>query len=107
MRTMIAALFLLVACAEAPQTYRDLDRLGRDYQRDASRSPRPETAEDTCGRAAFQRLIGARADQIDRATLPAHARVIMPDSLVTQDFSAARLNVIVGSDGKVGSLACF
>jgi hypothetical protein len=62
---------------------------------------------DTCGMAQFAHLVGAPADQIDRATLPAGARVITPDTMVTQDFRAERLNIMVGVDGVVGSLACY
>jgi len=65
------------------------------------------TAQDTCGAARFASLIGTQADQIDRSTLPARTRIITPDAMVTQDFSPARLNIFVGTDGRVGSLRCF
>ena len=65
------------------------------------------TAQDTCGMARFAHLVGTQADQIDRATLPPRTRVITPDMMVTQDFSPQRLNIIVGTDGRVGSLRCF
>jgi len=65
------------------------------------------TAQDTCGAAAFASLVGTQASAIDQATLPAGTRVITPDMMVTQDFSAQRLNIMVGTDGKVGSLACY
>jgi hypothetical protein len=72
----------------------------------------PDTAEeatqaDTCGIARFRHLIGTRADQIDRATLPAGTRVITPDMAVTMDFRAERLNIMVGTNGVVGSMRCF
>lgn len=41
-------------------------------------TPQEATEADTCGMARFQHLIGARADQIDRATLPQGSRVITP-----------------------------
>lgn len=65
------------------------------------------SSEDTCGRAAHARLIGMDAGDIDPATLPAGARIITPDMMVTQDYRATRLNVVVGTDGRVGSLACY
>jgi hypothetical protein len=65
------------------------------------------TAQDTCGMANFQHLIGVHMDQIDRATLPPRARIITPDSMVTQDFSAERLNLFTGTDGRVSSMRCF
>jgi hypothetical protein len=51
-------------------------------------------------------LIGASAEQIDRAALPPRTRV-EPNTMVTMDFSAERLNIIVGADGRVGSMRCF
>lgn len=112
MRLLAAAVLALaaVACTQAPQTYRDLDKLGRDYQREVATSPQTAqeaTSRDSCGAGRFAHLVGTHAAQIDRAALPARARVITPDMMVTQDFSAERLNVLVGSDGKVGSLACY
>lgn len=74
--------------------------------------PAPETAEeatqaDTCGLSRFTHLIGTPAANIDRATLPPRTRIITPDMAVTMDFSAERLNIITGTDGRVGSLRCF
>jgi hypothetical protein len=96
MRALIAALALLSACTTATP---------------APSSP-PDTAEeatqaDTCGIARFRHLIGTRADQIDRATLPPATRIITPDMAVTMDFSAERLNIMVGTNGIVGSMRCF
>jgi len=65
------------------------------------------TAQDTCGAAAHQALIGTPASAIDLSTLPAGTRVLTPDMMVTQDFRADRLNVITGTDGLVGSLSCY
>lgn len=78
----------------------------------ACTTPRPDTGEeateaDTCGMARFAHLVGQPADNIDRSSLPERARVITPDMMVTQDFSAERLNIFVGTDGRVGSLRCF
>jgi len=92
MRAALAALALLAACA-AP-------------------TPPPENAgeanaADTCGAARFAGLVGTQADAIDRSTLPPGTRIITPDMMVTQDFSAERLNIMVGTDGRVGSLSCY
>lgn len=65
------------------------------------------TAQDTCGMAAFQHLIGTPASAIDQSTLPPRTRIITPDMMVTQDFSPQRLNIMVGTDGIVGSMRCF
>lgn len=97
-RTVLIALIALGACAA--------------QDRPASQAGAPQNAEeatraDTCGATRFIGLIGTPADQIDRAALPASARVLTPAMMVTADFRADRLNIIVGTDGKVGSLRCF
>lgn len=106
----MAALAVIGACVAQPQTYRDLDRIGQEYEREAMAAPKtPEeaTARDACGAGRFGSLVGTRADQIDRSALPAGARVIMPGQMVTMDFSPARLNVRVSPDGRVAALECF
>lgn len=75
-------------------------------------APPPQNAAeasdaDTCGMAAYERYIGRPVSEIDRAALPPRTRIITPDMAVTMDFSAERLNIMVGTDGRVGSLRCF
>ena len=65
------------------------------------------TAQDTCGAAAFQSLIGQPATTINLGTLPSGTRIITPEMMVTQDFVATRLNITVGADGNVASLNCY
>lgn len=65
------------------------------------------TAQDTCGAAAHQALIGTQASAIDLSTLPAGTRVVTPETMVTQDFRPDRLNITVGADGVVASLNCY
>lgn len=118
MKRMFAAVAVLAAaaCTQTPQTYRDLDRLGQDYEHETlTGQPAPAaplnaeqaTAQDTCGAARFRSLIGTQADQIDRASLPARTRVIMPGQMVTMDFSPDRLNIRVAPGGVVTTLECF
>ena len=106
-RALVVSLAVLASGCVAPQqTTRDLDRLTNDAEQNAM-SAGMNAGNDTCGMAPFQRLIGKPAGEIDRATLPARARVIMPGQMVTQDFSPQRLNIRVAPDGKVASLGCF
>lgn len=106
-RLTVAVLALAIAgCGSPPQTYRDLDKLGQEYQR-PPQNAEEATRADTCGAARFRHLIGTLADQIDRSALPANTRVITPGMMVTQDFSATRLNIHVSMDGRVASLRCF
>jgi len=95
MRALIVAALvgLVSACASTPATTPD--------------TAEEATQADTCGMARFNHLIGTRADQIDRATLPAGTRVITPEMAVTMDFRAERLNIMVGTNGIVGSMRCF
>lgn len=95
MRSVLAgaAVMLMAACATAPAA--------------PPQSADEGTQQDTCGAARFAHYVGHPADHIDRAALPARTRVITPDMMVTQDFSPERLNIMVGTDGRVGSLRCF
>lgn len=112
-RLLLAAALLAGACAQAPQTYRDLDRLGREYSRQEAQSAQQPanaeqaTARDTCGASRLRHLVGTRASQIDRASLPPRTRIITPGMMVTQDFSPQRLNIHVAPDGNVAALDCF
>ena len=101
MRAALSALALLAACA-APETPEQAPPANGEPQ-----NAEEATQADSCGARRFTGLIGTPADQIDRSTLPTRTRVITPDMMVTMDFSAQRLNIIVGTDGRVGSLRCF
>ncbi len=106
------ALLALAACETPDPTYRDLDQMGRNYQRDTQASATPQNAEqataaDVCRARQFRSLIGTPASSIDRSTLPAHTRIISPGMMITQDFSPERLNVRVAPDGKVAAVECF
>lgn len=108
-----AAMALALAACQAPDpTYRDLDQMGRDYQRQTAGSSNPQneeqaTAADVCHASQFRSLMGTPASAIDRSTLPPHTRIITPGMMVTQDFSPERLNIRVAPDGKVAALQCF
>ncbi|MBL8543180.1 MAG: hypothetical protein JNJ63_05180 [Hyphomonadaceae bacterium] len=102
-RLLLGALLALGACSnDEPMTYRDLDRLATQQQREAIGRPAP----DTCQMAAHQSLIGQDGAAIDRSALPAGARVICHQCAVTLDYSAERLNIQLGADGKVESMRC-
>ena len=98
----------LVGCIQQAQTYRELEQIQRDYERDAKAAPAPRglPAEDTCGAGAFAQLIGQPEREIDRTSLPDTARVVGPDTVVTMDFAPGRLNVMVNAQGVVTELRC-
>ncbi len=98
----VAALLALAACATEAPTYRDLERVGREYE-DQGVSPLAERGA-SCGANQHTARIGtAIADW----TPPAGARVIRPGTPVTRDFRRERLNVIVDAEGRITSLECY
>lgn len=106
MRAILALCVAALAACETPEpTQRDLDRIGRDYQRRQA-----ETGEsapvDSCGMAAHAHLIGQSAASIDRASLPAGARVVCLGCAVTMDYSPSRLNLMLDAQEEVDSLRC-
>ena len=93
----------LAACSQdRDYTYRELEQMARRSQAEQINRPPP----DTCEMAAHQNLIGAVGAEIDRSTLPAGARVICHNCVVTMDYRADRLNIDLGPDGKVTRLHC-
>lgn len=62
------------------------------------------TAQDTCGAAAYRSFIGTSVAAI---TVPEGVRVILPDTVVTQDFRADRVNIIADANGQVTSVECY
>jgi peptidase inhibitor I78 family protein len=96
MKSLIAALALLCLPGCATTT-----RIG----------PGPKPDAGTCNAAAARALAGRPATEELVAEALAltgarQARVIHPGMMVTMDYSADRLNVHVGPDGRVERLAC-
>jgi hypothetical protein len=106
---MIRAGFLALTLLAAACTPPTDDKAAAPEPVDVSTAPttREEaTAQDTCGAAAYRAMIGT---PIAAASFPAtpQIRVVMPDSAVTQDFRADRLNVIVDASGNITALECY
>jgi hypothetical protein len=106
MRTFIMAL-ALAAAAACTQPAPPADTPPETPAASGPQTAAEATAQDTCGASRFQHLIGTQASQIDQSTLPAGARIITPETIVTQDFRPDRLNIFTGTDGSVSSLQCF
>lgn len=102
MRKVLAclAVLALAACAQTTAP-------APDGAPPAPQSADEATAQDICGASAFTYLVGAPASGIDQTTLPELVRIITPETMATEDFRPERLNIIVGADGIVGSLACY
>jgi hypothetical protein len=106
--SLFALALCAAACTPAPQepappTEEQVEDAANAMPQNAADA----TAQDTCGASRFTHLVGTLASEIDQATLPAGSRIVTPDALVTQDFRPDRLNVMVGTDGRVGSLSCY
>jgi hypothetical protein len=96
MKSLIATLALLSlpACATTP-------RIG----------PGPKPDAGLCNAAAARGLAGLPATEelateALRLTNARQVRMIHPGMMVTMDYSADRLNIHVGPDGRVERLAC-
>lgn len=98
----MAAALAAASCMHEPMSYRELEDMTRRHQREAISHPEP----DSCQMEAHRHLIGTDGASIDQSGLPAGARVICHDCVVTMDHRADRLNLQLGPDGKVASLRC-
>ena len=99
----VAAVALAAGCSGTQQpTYRELERMGNDNQREAIARPPP----DSCQMAAHQSLVGTLGASIEAASLPQGSRIVCHDCVVTMDYRAERLNVLVDVDGRVAGLRC-
>lgn len=63
-------------------------------------------AEDQCGAAALQSLVGQPQSVINGMTFPDGTRIILPGMAVTMDYRPDRLNIQIGEDGLVESVHC-
>jgi hypothetical protein len=112
MRWGMAALALMSAAACAPQapTYWELERMGSEYQRQgrspiaAAATPEEATRRDSCAARAYREQIGTDASAQE---WPAGARVIGPETAVTDDFRPSRLNIITDANGVITALECY
>jgi hypothetical protein len=99
---IVALLSLLGACSSPEPTYRDLERLGSEYERGGA-SP---LGGDTCHLSQHHNLLGQNESAIDRSNLPEGARVICFGCAATRDDNPNRLTIQIGADHKVASLRC-
>lgn len=61
------------------------------------------SAPDTCGARDFAAMVGT---PIAAATFPVGVRTIGPDTIITQDFVPARLNVLIDAGGVIVGFRC-
>jgi len=66
----------------------------------------PVAETDACGAARFAYLVGQPRAVVDRTTLPADTRVILPGMAVTMDYREERLNVLIDGNAAVERVYC-
>jgi hypothetical protein len=104
------SIVLLAACASETPTYRELERMGGEYERGgASPLSAPTNAEeatrrDSCGARPYRERIG---QPVNAAEIPSGARVIGPETAVTDDFRPSRINFITDANGVITALQCY
>lgn len=73
--------------------------------------PVPVTPEepdaDLCKASALQGLVGQPRTVLSTMLLPAGSRVIEAGDAVTMDYRADRLNVEIGTDGRISKVGCY
>ncbi len=68
--------------------------------------PVPAPREDACGAAGMQSFIGQDRSVLAAMTFPAGTRIIEAGSPVTMDFNPRRLNIVIGSTGRIERVSC-
>lgn len=103
---MACAAFALVACGETTTTSESPVTTETPATTVAPTTAAEATAQDTCGASQYASLVGSNFAAV---TLPAGAniRIIQPNTPVTMDFSAERLNIITDANGIITSLECY
>lgn len=81
-------LLALTACVEPPPTA-------------------PSAPVDACNAAGYQGLVGQSSSVLRSMMLPAGSRVINPGDAITMDYQAERLNVEIGTDGRISKVGCY
>jgi len=65
-----------------------------------------EPVSDACGSLKYLSKVGMNSDDIRPDTFPPEVRIIYPNTAVTRDYRADRLNVHVNDKGRVERIAC-
>ena len=69
-------------------------------------TPVPAPAIDQCGAGGLQTLVGLNVRVLPPQGTWSSLRIIRPGTIVTQEFSATRLNAHVDRAGRILALTC-
>lgn len=105
-----AALLALSACATSPPAPAGSKpgSLSRAQKPDEVPRPPVDTIDvtDACGAAGLQRFVGQPVKAPGVPLEGPSVRHIYPDTIVTMDFRANRLNIEMEKDGKIVKIRC-
>lgn len=102
-RASLAALALLAAACAPPPADTD-GASAPDAVATGPQTREEATAQDACGAGAYQANVGANVSEMD---VQPGARVVGPDTMVTEDFVPDRLNILVDANGVITGFACY
>lgn len=101
--TAVAALTMLAACGQTTTVTTPADTPEAPVVA-APANAAEATAQDTCGASQYAAMVG---QNVAAVTVPEGTRTIAPDTMVTQDFRADRLNMIVDATGVIQRFECY
>ena len=65
-----------------------------------------EPVTDQCGSLNYLSKVGLKEESVSPSTFPAGTRIIHPDTQVTRDYRADRLNVHLNAQGRIERIDC-
>ena len=68
-------------------------------------TPAPDA--DACNASSLTGLVGQPSTVLKTMLLPARSRVINPGEPVTMDFRPDRMNIEIGTDGRIAKIGCY
>lgn len=101
-RASLVALALVAAACTPPAA--ENDAAAPDPAITSPQTREEATAQDACGAGAYQDRIGTNVGQMD---VQPGARVVGPDTMVTEDFRPDRLNILTDAQGVITGFACY
>lgn len=69
-------------------------------------APQLTPPADACGAATLQGLVGQPEGMAAAVKAPGPVRILRPGMAVTMDYSPTRLNIEIGTDGRILRLSC-
>jgi hypothetical protein len=68
--------------------------------------PVPAGSADTCGASAYGSLVGQDATALEKVLIMRQIRIIRPGQAVTMDYSAERINFLIGNENQISQITC-